>query len=842
MSRTTNAKIASGYILFTTALGLIVSLSPAPWPGVSAYQTLKPTRIVSTASVGSPRIVVDASVSAVSPSAIAANSSIKTPSVTPGGITVTPSAIIASSLVGSPSVQSNAAPSGNIATPVISTTSAVAQPSVSSGTATVAPVLTQNTSSVSNPSVSAGTNTIAPANTQNTNSVPSPALSVGAVTIVPATIASTTALPSPSVALTAPAGPAWTQERQVTIANTANDNTPDYQSLVTLSDSNFDFASAQADGSDLRFTDSDKTTALPFWIERFDKTAKAAKIWVKTTLPANASKNIYMYSANDQAVAKSNGEQVFPFFDGFSGLDGWNVYSVTNPVITTASGESIVGDPMVIEPDALTNERGAFYFISASGGLGHVGYFTINGDGSSFTRVGKVLDSSTTAYKRVIKPSVIYWPAANKYYMVATCENDGASAVLGLFEATSRQGPWTFNKVLLTADPSIYFNDNGVSTQLENTFIDCGFFMFDGTKLRLYYSANTIGNKEPKYFCVATFADGPTSTLTRYANNPIAKPNPATTYANVGLGGMAVRKITTGTMAGKFEFSYNAFVSGEVSHVFIGYSDDGYSLVIRDEDRILPLGGPSSWNRVRNYRPCGYNVAEPTAAATQVVFNALGDTETIGYAKKGKKLDLAKWVPRLQGQPRINFENGAMRMGETRTGSLSYYFMIESAYVPGDNIIMETRAKLEQSFAVGASVFAPLLIISSERPAPDASANLQAVFVMDRYKQVRHQNRSGGSWGSEDTITTTYPAVGTYQTYQMVKKPTNYDYAVIADNGTDVGRITNNSDAPVGASLPFVIGGQGAEMSFDYVLARKYLASVPPVTIGAAATVSKTNL
>jgi len=839
MSRTTNAKIASGYILFTTALGLIVSLSPAPWPGVSDYQTLKPTRIVSTTSVGSPGIVVDASVGAVSPSAIAASSNIKTPSISAGGITVSPSAITPNSLVASPSVQGNAAPSGNIATLVISTTSTVAQPSVSSGTATVAPALTQNTSSVANPRVSAGTNTIAPANTQNTNSVPSPSMSLGAANVAPSAIASAAALPSPSVALTAPAGPAWTQERQVTIANSANDNTPGYQSLVTLSDSNFDFASAKSDGSDLRFTDNDKTTALPFWIERFDKTAKTARVWVKSDLPAGASKSVYMYSANDQAINKSAGENVFPFFDDCMGLPGWNVYAVPNPVIQTSSGEAIVGDPMVLPPDALTNEWGAFYFTS-SGSSGDVGYFTISGsEGETFTKIGKVLDHANFSYQRVIKPSVIYWPADNCYYMVATCENDGQDAVLGLFKSTSRTSGWTFVKVLLTADPSILLPDG---SQLENTFIDCGFFLFDGSNLRLYYSANTIGNREPKYFCLANFAAGPTSQLTRYANNPIAKPNPSTTYANVGLGGMAVRKITQGEYAGKFEFSYNAFTSGEVSNSFIGYSDDGLSLAIRDEDRVIPLGGPASWNRVRNYRICGYNYLKPNEAATQAVLNALGDTEQIGYIKKGRKLDLAKWTPNLQGKPRVNFENGNMRVGETRTSDLAYYFVLASGYVPSDNIVLETRARIDTQFTPDISLFAPLMIGSQERPFPDAAGNIQAIFVMDRHKQVRHQNRNNGSWGDEDTIVNSYPTIGSFYNYRMTKKAASMDYEVFNDTGASIGAVLNNTDAPQGASLPFLIGGQGAEMSFDYILARKYLPTIPTVTIGPVSTVSKTNL
>ncbi|MCD6132668.1 MAG: DUF2341 domain-containing protein, partial [Candidatus Hydrothermae bacterium] len=115
--------------------------------------------------------------------------------------------------------------------------------------------------------------------------------------------------------------------------------------------SNFDFSKANADGSDIRFTEDDGETLLPYWIEKWDSTSEEAIIWVKVpSIPANGDVTIYMYYGNSEAVSESDGEAVFEFFDDFEGdsldWDKWYHWltggstSVSNSEVTVAGGSN----------------------------------------------------------------------------------------------------------------------------------------------------------------------------------------------------------------------------------------------------------------------------------------------------------------------------------------------------------------------------------------------------------------------------------------------------------------------------------------------------------------------
>ena len=78
----------------------------------------------------------------------------------------------------------------------------------------------------------------------------------------------------------------------------------------------------QDDFDDLRFTKSDGTTLLDYWIESVSGSGDAllATVWVEAVLLDDAADTtIYMYYGNAAAAAASNGANTFVFFDDFSG-------------------------------------------------------------------------------------------------------------------------------------------------------------------------------------------------------------------------------------------------------------------------------------------------------------------------------------------------------------------------------------------------------------------------------------------------------------------------------------------------------------------------------------------
>ena len=104
---------------------------------------------------------------------------------------------------------------------------------------------------------------------------------------------------------------AWSQRARVVIDTT--DRGQPLPTAVTeavlpvrLHSGNFDFATAAADGADLRVIGADDKTPLPFSIERFDAVNELALLWVRVPVVAQGSdKNVlHVYAGNAQAAAE----------------------------------------------------------------------------------------------------------------------------------------------------------------------------------------------------------------------------------------------------------------------------------------------------------------------------------------------------------------------------------------------------------------------------------------------------------------------------------------------------------------------------------------------------------
>ncbi|RLI87612.1 MAG: hypothetical protein DRP01_01265 [Archaeoglobales archaeon] len=114
--------------------------------------------------------------------------------------------------------------------------------------------------------------------------------------------------------------------RKITIAEQSGTDLTYYQVLIELNSSNFNFAHAQTNGEDIRFTDADGNL-LDYWIEEWDSVNESAKIWVEVpSIPANSSVDIYMYYGNSQITSASDGNATFLIFDDFEdGVLDWTV-------------------------------------------------------------------------------------------------------------------------------------------------------------------------------------------------------------------------------------------------------------------------------------------------------------------------------------------------------------------------------------------------------------------------------------------------------------------------------------------------------------------------------------
>jgi len=95
--------------------------------------------------------------------------------------------------------------------------------------------------------------------------------------------------------------------------NSANSTSyTDYQFKIVLNNTNFDFSKAKSDGSNIRFLDSDKSTLLSYWIEKYDYTNQNVIVWIKipNILPYSV-KNIYIKAENNLVTSASNKTSTF---------------------------------------------------------------------------------------------------------------------------------------------------------------------------------------------------------------------------------------------------------------------------------------------------------------------------------------------------------------------------------------------------------------------------------------------------------------------------------------------------------------------------------------------------
>jgi len=110
---------------------------------------------------------------------------------------------------------------------------------------------------------------------------------------------------------------AFKYKRKIIISEQSGNNLADYQVLIELSSSNFDFSKTKTNGEDIRFTDANGSL-LDYWIEEWDVVNEIGKIWVKIpSIPANSSIEIWMYYGNPDITSASNASAVFEFFNDF---------------------------------------------------------------------------------------------------------------------------------------------------------------------------------------------------------------------------------------------------------------------------------------------------------------------------------------------------------------------------------------------------------------------------------------------------------------------------------------------------------------------------------------------
>jgi uncharacterized repeat protein (TIGR01451 family) len=161
-------------------------------------------------------------------------------------------------------------------------------------------------------------------------------------------------------------GPPWLDDAwlyRIPVVINSSTALPWYQVLVILDNSNFNFNRAKSNGADIRFTHSDGTTELNYWIESWDSLTQLAYLWVKVPAIADGETTIYLYYKNPNALSKSNGLVTFDSFD-----DGWSQFidqrinlvegdqgPDSNDDINSPFTWAVIGGTPVVSPPGILN-------------------------------------------------------------------------------------------------------------------------------------------------------------------------------------------------------------------------------------------------------------------------------------------------------------------------------------------------------------------------------------------------------------------------------------------------------------------------------------------------------
>jgi biopolymer transport protein ExbB len=101
----------------------------------------------------------------------------------------------------------------------------------------------------------------------------------------------------------------WTGRKKITLTGPAGE-VVDAPVLIRLHTGNFDFLSANENGSDLRFVAGDDKTELKFHMEKWDSANQMALVWVKVP-KLSAKTEAFLYFGNEKAAPASDAKGTY---------------------------------------------------------------------------------------------------------------------------------------------------------------------------------------------------------------------------------------------------------------------------------------------------------------------------------------------------------------------------------------------------------------------------------------------------------------------------------------------------------------------------------------------------
>jgi hypothetical protein len=134
----------------------------------------------------------------------------------------------------------------------------------------------------------------------------------------------------------------WQYRIPLIVSNPGTNGLWDFQVNITLNASNIDVSKVKDDWSDIRFTEFDGVTLIPFWIESY--TSTSASVWVKVPGIPVSGATVFLYYGCDTPTEPSTSPIETPPMGPFTRASG-NPISFSNYNLLA---ENIVYDPVTL--------------------------------------------------------------------------------------------------------------------------------------------------------------------------------------------------------------------------------------------------------------------------------------------------------------------------------------------------------------------------------------------------------------------------------------------------------------------------------------------------------------
>ena len=269
----------------------------------------------------------------------------------------------------------------------------------------------------------------------------------------------------------------WDYRKPITVTNNSGGVLTNYQVNITINTQELISAKMQSDGADIRFTQSDGTAEIYYWIESGINTT-ATDIWTKVPSIPTGDSTIYIYYGNSGASAASSESNTFPSGSFDAPYANWSYRMAIE--VTENSGSTLTNYQVPITLDAES-----FNYSKARPGYQDV----------RFTQYNAGTDTET---------EIPYWLSSNK----VTFEDFNDISDL----ATSNMGtPTTSNGIMSftsTSDDSFYTKSVSLDTaQYPTVEIRCKVASGGGTGAQFYWN-NGNGWSETYQLNFNIIADG----------------------------------------------------------------------------------------------------------------------------------------------------------------------------------------------------------------------------------------------------------------------------------------------------------------------------------------------